>query len=64
MSHRCGLGMNKLALPELDTLVEIVKTAAARELVPRFARSDQQIKTDGSIVTVSDFAMQQASSDT
>ena len=60
MSHRCGLGMNKLALPELDTLVEIVKTAAARELVPRFARSDQQIKTDGSIVTVSDFAMQQA----
>lgn len=47
-------------LPELDKLTEIIKTAAVRELLPRFARNTQQLKEDGSIVTVADLAMQQA----
>jgi myo-inositol-1(or 4)-monophosphatase len=46
--------------PDLDSLIEIVKTAAAQELLPRFARIHQQFKDDGSIVTAADYAMQQA----
>ena len=44
----------------LDFLPDIVKTAALRELMPRFARIHQQFKADGSIVTEADHAMQQA----
>lgn len=46
------------ALPGLEHLTEIVRTAAARELMPRFGRIRQQLKTDGSIVTEADLAMQ------
>jgi myo-inositol-1(or 4)-monophosphatase len=52
--------MNASGVSDLDTLREIVKTAAARELLPRFTRIYQQIKADGSIVTEADHAMQQA----
>ena len=52
--------MKDSAIPDLDTLIGIVKTAAAQELLPRFARIHQHIKLDGSIVTEADYAMQQA----
>jgi len=52
--------MNASAIPDLDTLIESVKAAAAQELLPRFARIHQHIKADGSIVTEADYAMQQA----
>jgi myo-inositol-1(or 4)-monophosphatase len=52
--------MNDSAMPDLDTLIEIVKAAAAQELVPRFARIHQQFKADGSIVTEADCAMQKS----
>jgi myo-inositol-1(or 4)-monophosphatase len=47
-------------LPDLETLVGIVKQAARCELLPRFARLEQHIKQDGSIVTEADHAMQEA----
>lgn len=52
--------MKPAQFPELQILIEIVKDAARRELLPRFARLDQQIKQDGSIVTEADHAMQDA----
>ena len=52
--------MTETSLPDLDTLVEVVKSTAARELLPRFTRIHQQLKADGSIVTEADHAMQQA----
>lgn len=52
--------MNNAELPALATLSSIVKTAAMRELLPRFARIHQHIKQDGSIVTEADHAMQHA----
>ena len=52
--------MSELDLPDLATLSELVKAAAIRELLPRFARNQQQFKADGSIVTEADHAMQQA----
>jgi len=52
--------MSHSALPELDKLVEIIKTMAMRELKPRFARIQQQFKSDGSIITEADCAMQAA----
>jgi len=52
--------MRDTDLPQLDVLIEIVKTMAARELLPRFARIHQHIKADGSVVTDADYAMQQA----
>jgi myo-inositol-1(or 4)-monophosphatase len=55
--------MSENAVPDLDKLVEIVKPIAARELLSRFARLHQQLKTDGSIVTEADHAMQQALQD-
>lgn len=44
--------------PELDRVAEIVIKAAHEELVPRFAEVARTHKTDGSIVTAADFAMQ------
>ncbi|MEJ2359811.1 MAG: inositol monophosphatase family protein [Gammaproteobacteria bacterium] len=44
--------------PDLDSLAEIVKSCALRELLPRFGRIQQQFKSDGSIVTEADLAMQ------
>lgn len=52
--------MNEVVIPDLGVLIEIVKTAAARELLPRFARTQQQFKADGSIITEADHAMQLA----
>lgn len=46
-------------IPELVELRSIVKTAALRELLPRFARIHHHFKSDGSIVTEADHAMQQ-----
>ena len=50
--------MTHSVLPDLESLMEIVKLAAAQELLPRFARIHQHIKQDGSIVTEADYAMQ------
>ena len=50
--------MNSADIPDRATLSSIVKTAARRELLPRFARIHQHIKEDGSIVTEADHAMQ------
>ena len=46
--------------PDLGIVIEIIKAAAKRELLPRFARGVQQLKADGSVVTAADLAMQQA----
>jgi myo-inositol-1(or 4)-monophosphatase len=43
----------------LDALTPIVKNAARKELLPRFAESERRFKPDGSIVTEADIAMQQ-----
>jgi myo-inositol-1(or 4)-monophosphatase len=45
-------------LPDLDTLRNIVRTAAHEELMPLFADVIHHIKHDGSIVTDADVAMQ------
>jgi myo-inositol-1(or 4)-monophosphatase len=45
-------------LPELEELQELVEQAAARELLPRFARVARRHKSDRSIVTEADLAMQ------
>ena len=45
--------------PMLDTLAQIVKTAAREELLPRFGVAECRYKPDGSIVTAADMAMQQ-----
>ena len=45
-------------LPDLDQVAEIVIKAAHEELVPRFAEVARTHKTDGSIVTAADIAMQ------
>jgi len=52
--------MSKAALPDIESLVAIVKDAAKRELLPRFGRIHQHLKQDGSIVTEADHAMQDA----
>jgi len=52
--------MSTTELPDLETLIDIVKQLARRELLPRFARNEQYFKQDGSIVTEADHAMQNA----
>jgi myo-inositol-1(or 4)-monophosphatase len=47
-------------LPDLGELSEIVIRTAQEELVPRFAEVARTHKTDGSIVTAADLAMQAA----
>ena len=42
----------------LEALAQIVKTAAREELLPRFAIAERSYKSDGSIVTGADIAMQ------
>jgi len=42
----------------LEVLAKIVKTAAQEELLPRFAIAERSYKSDGSIVTEADIAMQ------
>ncbi len=41
------------------SVAQIVKTAAREELLPRFAKAERSYKSDGSIVTEADVAMQQ-----
>ncbi|HJV94758.1 MAG TPA: inositol monophosphatase family protein, partial [Albitalea sp.] len=45
-------------LPALETLRDIVRTAAREELMARFAEVARHIKHDGSVVTEADVAMQ------
>lgn len=45
-------------LPALETLRDIVRTAAREELLPLFAEVARHIKHDGSVVTEADLAMQ------
>lgn len=47
-------------LPELDAVAEILVRTAREELLPRFAEVARTHKTDGSIVTAADIAMQAA----
>jgi len=42
----------------LDALAQLIKKAAREELLPRFQGIERRFKTDGSIVTEADFAMQ------
>jgi myo-inositol-1(or 4)-monophosphatase len=46
-------------LPPLETVRQIVLTAAREELLPRFADVIRHVKHDGSMVTEADVAMQQ-----
>ncbi len=46
-------------LPELADLQRLVRDAARAELLPRFAAVTRHVKTDGSLVTEADHAMQQ-----
>ncbi len=43
----------------LEELAQVIKTAAREELLPRFAETERRYKSDGSIVTEADIAMQQ-----
>lgn len=52
--------MSSNTLPDIHHLIEIIKTAAQQELLPRFARIKQHFKDDGSIITEADHAMQEA----
>lgn len=45
-------------LPDLHILQHIVITAAREELLPRFTRVERSHKTDGSVITAADLAMQ------
>ena len=47
-----------MTLPSLETLAEVVRTAAREELMPLFADVIRHIKHDGSVVTEADVAMQ------
>lgn len=47
-------------LPSLEQLQKIVRAAAQTELTSRFMRVKQHIKSDGSILTEADLAMQKA----
>ncbi len=46
-------------LPDIEQLCDIVATVAAEELLPRFRHVERCFKSDGSIVTEADLAMQQ-----
>ncbi len=46
-------------MPDLNRLSEIVQQAAREELLPRFAGVKRRLKSDGSIVTEADQAMQE-----
>jgi myo-inositol-1(or 4)-monophosphatase len=46
-------------LPDLASLRRLVRDAARAELLPRFADVVRRVKTDGSLVTAADHAMQQ-----
>lgn len=52
--------MTAARLPDINELIDIIKTSAQHELLPRFHRIKQQFKDDGSIVTQADVAMQDA----
>ncbi len=49
-----------MLLPSLNAVVDIVIDAAKNELMPRFTRAAREYKTDGSIVTEADRAVQQS----
>jgi len=45
------------ALPDLHTLVALVREAAREELLPRFNRIGHEVKADGSLLTEADLAV-------
>lgn len=47
-------------LPDIDALQSLVRQAAREELLPRFRRVGHQVKSDGSILTEADLAMDRA----
>ncbi len=49
-----------MAHPDLNTVCTLLRDCARREILPRFTRSTTEYKSDGSIVTEADLAMQQA----
>ena len=51
------------SLPDSRQLIDIIRKAAKQELLTRFKRVTQQLKTDGSIITEADLAMQQCLSE-
>jgi myo-inositol-1(or 4)-monophosphatase len=51
-------------LPSLDSLSELLRAAAAAEIMPRFRRTAFRDKADGSLVTDADLAMQQRVAET
>jgi myo-inositol-1(or 4)-monophosphatase len=48
-----------IALHDLERIRQLVKVAAEEELLARFTRVSADIKTDGSLITEADLAMQQ-----
>jgi myo-inositol-1(or 4)-monophosphatase len=48
----------KIVAMQLDKLIQLVKIAAVEELLPRFQHRDYAEKSDGSLVTAADLAMQ------
>ncbi len=45
--------------PSIEALSTLLREAAEAELLPRFARTERELKADGSIVTEADLAMQE-----
>lgn len=48
-----------MILPDIHELISLVRQVAREELIPRFTRVSYGFKTDGSVVTEADLAMQQ-----
>lgn len=48
-----------LTLDDLGALAQLIRQLARQELLPRFTRTTTSIKTDGSLLTEADLAMQQ-----
>lgn len=49
-----------MILPARDQLRELLRECAQTELIPRFRSAQHELKSDGSLVTDADFAMQRA----
>lgn len=61
MTDSIGLSQKfiDMTLPDLKTLTTLVRECAEQELLPRFADCGLRFKSDGSIVTEADLAMQE-----
>lgn len=47
-----------MLLPHIEDLAQLVRTVAREEILPRFSHAERRFKSDGSIVTEADFAVQ------